>query len=146
MKSIQITDLKKFTTLLFAEDAFDKFILHDATFKTEYTTTFDTVHTLWQEIRPIAFSLIKGTKLPSYFKMVLITDEAVTNSMVQKAGFTDCAVSSLSFNICYKENSIVLTTGVAYNGFSLDKKLDNYWDETIISFLEKKQVSFENLE
>jgi len=146
MKSIEITDIKKFTTLLFVEDAFDKFILHDGIFKTDYTTTFDTVNTTWAEIRPIAFLLIKGKKLPNYFKLVFITDEPVTKSCVEKSHFDDCEISSLSFNVSYKENTIMLTTGVAYKGFSLDKKLEQYWDETIISFLEKKEISFEILD
>ena len=80
MLSIQIKDLKKFTSLLFTEDTFDKFCLHDAVFRTSATTVIDgsrntdfyregetapeALYVYWSELRPACFALIRGKHLP----------------------------------------------------------------------------------
>ena len=70
MLYLQIQNLGKFTALLFSSDGFDRFLLHDATFETMYTSVFEgrkneayftdeekeealsDSYVLWSEIRP----------------------------------------------------------------------------------------------
>ena len=158
MLSIRINDLKKFTALLFTEDTFDKFCLHDAVFRTASTAVIDgsrnadfyregeTVPTspyvYWSEIRPVCFSMIRGNRLPVSFRLVMLTGKEVTQKLVLKSGFTDCEASSLTLNITYREGALYLTTGISYEGFTMDKTLEKYWDGTVRAFLEKHALNY----
>ena len=158
MLSIQIKDLKKFTSLLFTEDTFDKFCLHDAVFRTSATTVIDgsrntdfyregetapeALYVYWSELRPVCFTLIRGKHLPVSFRLVMLTGKEVTRQLVRLSGFTDCEVSSLTLNITYREGALYLTTGISYEGFTLDKTLEKYWDGTVRAFLEKHALDY----
>ena len=158
MLSIRIIDLKKFTALLFTEDAFDKFCLHDASFRTALTTMIDgsrnadfyregeeipdSPYVSWSEIRPVCFALIRGSRLPVSFRLVMLTGREVTQKLAKRSGFTDCEVSSLTLNITYREGALYLTTGISYQGFTLDKTLEKYWDGTVRAFLEKHALNY----
>lgn len=160
MLSLSVTDLKEFTKLLFTENAFDQFLLHDASFTTAITTTVSGIYNPeffeseteqpadrcipWEQFRPTAMNLIKGKKLPVSFRIVLITSRKSTEAMIRKCGFSGCEVSSLSLNLNYREKALTLTTGVAYGGFSMDKSLEKYWDESVLHFLDGKGITYEN--
>ena len=161
MLSLTITDLKKFTAMIFSEDCFDRFLLHDAEFRTSVLIRIDGEKDpdfygeeerekemrqpciTWREVRPSALKLLSGKRLPLYFKIVLITAPDTAAVLQEKAGFTDCTVTSLSLNILYRAGVLSLTSGVSYAGFSLDKSMEKYWDGYVLSFLEKKEVTFE---
>ncbi len=161
MLSLKIKDLKRFTSLLFAEDAFDRFLLHEAQFRTaflleadggkiaefyddeEKETEMKTPLVSWGLFRPFALKLISGKKLPVSFRIVLLTDRRVTDGLVTRSGFTGCKVSSLSLNLSFRERELTLTTGVAYDGFSPDRSLEKLWDETVSKFLSDRDCSFE---
>ena len=158
MLYLQIVNVGRFTSLLFSEDAFDRFLLHDASFETLYTTIIEgrkneaflketekeealsEPYVRWSEIRPAAFRLLQGKKLPVSFKTVLLTSPSSTRSIVQKSGFTGCPVSSLSINIQYRDQALILRTGVSYNGFSMDRSLEKYWDDSVLAFLSTKDI------
>ena len=160
MLYLEIKNLGKFTALLFAGDSFDTFLLHDAQFETAFTSVIEgrkneayfseeeqkeetESFASWAEIRPIAYSLLKGKKLPVSFKVTLLTDKKATETLVERSGFTGCPVSSLLVSFSYRENRLVLRSGVSYNGFSMDRSLENSWDEALVRFLEKKEIEFE---
>ena len=160
MLSIEITDIRKFTQMLFSGTEFDRFLLHDLTLSTAVATTIDgrkneafysdeekeqflrEPYVSWEEIRPFVTELIRGKRLPVSFKIVLLTSSRTTEAMVQKAGFTDCAVSSLSLNILFREKQLFLTNGISYLGFTMDKSLERYWDKTMENFLESKDCGY----
>lgn len=161
MLSIRINDIRTMTKLLFTEDAFDKFLLHDASVITDITTLIDgkknleffneeeretekgTRYIPYARIRPFIFELIRGKRLPVSFKLILLTNAASTEAIRKKADFTACGISSLSMNILYKEEALYLTTGVSYEGFSLDRSPEKLWDETVSGFLRQKNIEFE---
>lgn len=163
MLSVQITDIKRLTALLFTEDAFDKFMLREAQFMTAVSVEIDGLKNkaffaeteqaeelkvpcvLWADYRPICLKLISGKRLPVSFKIVLQTPKETTDAMKAKAGFTDCEVSSLSINLSYRESVLMLTTGIAYSGFTMDKSLEKYWDETVLKFLNGKDCTYESI-
>jgi len=160
MLSVQITDLKKMTEMLFVSNSFDKFLLHDAQFITAKTVTiegrknrdfFDEAERIeemkeefvsWADERPMCLKLLTGKRLPVSFRVVLLTSAETTRRMKEAAGFTDCEVSSLSLNFIYRENALFLTAGIAYAGFSMDKSLEKYWDDSVRSFLRGKDCGF----
>ena len=163
MTALQITDLKKFTSLLFTDDTFDKFLLHDACFVTAHTVNIEgkknpeffteeerenelkEPYMRWADLRPFCMKLITGHRLPLGFKIVLLTAPENTEMMKKNAGFQDCDVTSMSINISYQNNALTLTTGISYAGFTMDKSLDKYWDQSIIRFLNRKDLNFEEL-
>lgn len=163
MLSLQITDIRKMSQLLFTEDSFDRFLLHDAAFVTEITTTVEgrknndfytddekereaeNAYITYGRIRPVCFSLIKGKRLPLSFKLILLTDRASTEAIRKKAGFTDCAITSMSINLLYKDQILYLTTGISYNGFSMDRSAEKAWDEAVEHFLNQKEIRYETV-
>ncbi len=163
MLSLQITDLKAFTALLFSKDAFDRFLFREGEFVTAFTTELDgrinksffagddgsadasapsESCMSWSEIRPFCLSLIKGNRLPVSFRIILITSSENTASIVKRSGFQDCPVTSLSINLIYAKKELYLTTGAAYSGFSLNKSLEDYWDKAVTAFLDSKEISY----
>ena len=102
----------------------------------------DSPYVYWSEIRPACFALIRGNRLPVSFRLVMLTGKEVTQQLVRRSGFTDCEVSSLTLNINYREGALYLTTGVSYEGFTMDKTLEKYWDGTVRAFLEKHALNY----
>ncbi|MBP5224396.1 MAG: hypothetical protein J6Z38_02285 [Lachnospiraceae bacterium] len=159
MLSVTISDLKAFTRLLFSDDAFDQFLLHDANFTTAYTVNVSGILNpeffeedenkpeencvSWGRFRPVATDLIRGKKLPVSFRIVLVTSKKSTEALVKRTGFSGCEVSSLSVNVSYRGKVLTLTTGIAYGGFTLDKSLDRYWDDSVRKFLDSKGIAYE---
>ena len=78
--------------------------------------------------------------------MILLTSASSTKSMVEKSGFTGCPVSSLSVSFLYREQELYLRTGVSYSGFSMDRSLEKYWDDSVLKFLSGKDVEYEEPE
>lgn len=95
----------------------------------------------WSSIRPIALSLIKGKNTPLGFKFILHLGEANKLSLLKKS---DMDISpdqiSLGINIKYSQGEVVITTGVSYSIFTLDKSAEKAWDEYIPSFLESNGI------
>ncbi len=164
MLYLQIQNLGKFTALLFSSDGFDRFLLHDATFETMYTSVFEgrkneayftdeekeealsDSYVLWSEIRPAAFELLKGKKLPVSFRVTLLTSRKNTASIVERSGFSGCPVTSLSLSLQYREQKLYLRTGVSYQGFSMDRSLEKYWDDQVLSFLSRREIEVQEPE
>ena len=157
MLSIRINELKKFTSMLFLEDAFDKFCLHDAVFRTAVSTVIDgsrnmdfyqegeapaEPYALWPEVKPLLYQAVRGSRLPVSFRLVLLTGSTATQAITRRSGFTDCEVTSLSLNISYREQVLTLTTGVSYKGFSMEKSLEKYWDAAVLQFLDKHGLTY----
>ena len=161
MLYLHITSVGKFTSLLFSEDSFDRFLLHDVSVEALYTTVIEgrknasffseeeresalsPAFVEWRDIRPSVYKLLSGKRLPVSFRVVLLTSPESTKSIVAKSGFDGCAVTSLSITVQYREQKLTVSTGISYGGFSLDKTLEKYWDSAVISFLEGKSVEFE---
>jgi hypothetical protein len=47
----------------------------------------------------------------------------------------------LGINIRYANGEVVVTTGVSYSIFTLDKSAEKAWDEYIPSFLESNDIA-----
>ena len=91
MIAIKITNVKQFMGKLLASECFDSFLLEEAAISTYNTFLIDGHQnrdfysteewedkqirpydfTTWKQIRPICFSLIKGTHTPTSFKFIL---------------------------------------------------------------------------
>lgn len=91
MLALKITDQKDFTNKLFLGDTFDLFWLNQAEITTSNLFTIDgrlqteffdndqqeflssshRTYSLWKEVKPICYSIIRGKRSPLSFKIVL---------------------------------------------------------------------------
>ena len=141
---------------LLTTELFDSFLVEEVTIDTFNTFTIDgRIHkefykdsdeaegalnnefSNWAKIRPIALSLIKGKQTPLGFKFILHFSDSDKLALLQNA---DMDISpdqiSLGINLRFSQGEVIITTGVSYNIFTLDKSAEKAWDEYIPSFLE----------
>lgn len=100
---------------------------------------------LWKEIRPFCFDLIKGKKTPLGFKFVFQLSRENTKKLLSGSGITSILpenVSGLLLNIRYDENGLSCITAANLNLFTMDKSLEHAWDEMIKRFLKQQEISF----
>lgn len=151
MQSFEITNRKHFMAKLLKSDLFNSFEVREAVIHTvfklvvdgkrnmdyfnditeDYTTPLSNYLT-WGDIQKYIYTLMNGNKLPTYFKIVLSTNQTKTEELSPLA-------STFYFNITFKENIITITTGTAYKVFTLDQTPDTLWDKQIQEFLFKYQ-------
>lgn len=101
----------------------------------------------WEEMRPLLFQIMKGSKLPISFHLVLLLSRENTSRVLERSGadlLTD-EVRGLFINIKYEKERLILTTGIGLSIFTLDKTLEQEWDANIKAFLKKKDIIFEEL-
>ncbi|HIT88430.1 MAG TPA: hypothetical protein IAB62_12280 [Candidatus Coprocola pullicola] len=151
MLSFIVHDTKEFMNLLLKQTAFDSFELRQMDITTFALFQIDGLrnksyfplaeqelfagkYCLWKEIRPFAFEIIKGQKLPKSIKIIF--------SMPENKKELVCAVSATYFlNITFSQNILTCTTGCSPKIFSLDKTAEHAWDEWIISFFQKLKIA-----
>lgn len=152
---------------LLVSEQFDSFLVEEASL-----TTFNTFHidghivkefysseeieamehglpdfSLWKDIRPTCFQLIKGKKTPVSFRVVLHASPALVTSVVNHS---DCEVSadlirSLVLNIRYDNGHVTCVTGTSFTTFLMDKTTDAVWDSYIRRFFSEMQLDFEEV-
>ena len=100
----------------------------------------------WADLRPICLDLIKGKRTPLKFKFVFHLDEKETANIIEKAG-ADLSASDikLAINIRFVGGELVITTGTAFNVFTLDKSIEKAWDNYFPSFLESNDIILQYL-
>lgn len=163
MIALKIDDIRQFTSKLFVGEVFDGFLVKEASIVTFNTFTIDgrvrqgyyTEEELeegkieelsfWKTVKPFCFSLIKGKKLPGSFRIVLQLDTGAVGRFLQAQQLAMAAeqVSGLYINIRYEEGTLHCITGTSVTFFTLDKTLENAWDEKVKGFLKYYQIVFE---
>ncbi len=167
MIALQITQLKQFMSQLLSGEVFDNFLMSEATVSTAYTYTIGghrnralspaeewNDHSLCPApyascagLEPHLFQLIKGTKTPLYFKIILQLSPENTEKLLT-ANPCDVApnqIKALLLTIKYDGTKAILTTGTSFTTFLMSKEPDEIWDKAVTQFLSKKNVSFENM-
>lgn len=151
MQIFDITNRKEFMAKLLKSDLFDTFevreVIAHMAFKiiisgernqdyfndiNEETLAEASNYLSWGEIRKHVYELMQGSKLPTYFKIILSTNKEKTSSLSADA-------STFYLNITFKDNQISCSTGMAYKTFTMDKSSETLWDERIKNFLFKYQ-------
>ena len=150
MKQFLLEDVKAFTTHLFLQPTFDRFFLREATFKTAATFSIDGSanadyfdsdaqiyeHVRWEAIRPLAFSIIKGNRLPVGFQIVLYPDE---ETLTELGGEQILEIASRR-NVT-KNRLLTCTTGTSYAEFTVDKSAEEAWDQAVRALLSRMQIA-----
>lgn len=167
MIALKITNVKQFMGKLLASEAFDSFLLEEASISTYNTFIIDGHQnrdfytseewddkeirpfdfTTWKQIRPICYSLIKGTKTPSAFKFILhlMPDYLASILKDQDTTVTPQQIKALVLTVKYDGTTLTLITGTAFHTFIMDKSVDALWDNAVKSFLDKREINYEEL-
>ena len=164
MIALQITSTKNFMNHLLVADTFDPFLVEEATISTALTVTIDghinkdfypaeerSADCIpwelqsWSKIKGLCFDLIKGKHTPLYFKFVLHMQPDKAAAMLTKAQVDPDVIRALVLNIRYDGEKTILTTGCAYQTFTMDKSADTVWDKALKKYLDLKGISYEEL-
>lgn len=163
MVSLHVIDVKSFMNHLLIQNVFDNFLLSELEIITynqfkingnlnkgwydeeEKEALEDRQYSTWSDIKPIAFSLMKGKKVPAMFKIVLILSPANTRKIIEKSlpNFDLSQIGSLFLNIRYENGSLHLITGVSMKVFTMDKTVEQEWDSNMKRFLKHFEIVFE---
>ena len=142
-------DVKSFMGRLLREEIFDAFEARTAEISAFVRITLDGVKeapedgaakggfSLWSEVRPLVFEIIKASSKPRHMKMIFshnAAEEIHTNA------------AALFLNVLYENDSLTFTTATAQKEFALDKSLDTAWDTWVRSFFEKIGVNVKDRE
>lgn len=167
MIALQITNIKQFMGKLLTSEVFDRFLLAEASISTYNTFVIDGHQnrdfytneewedpmvrpyefSTWRQIRPICFSLIKGTHTPAAFRFILHLPPESIASLFEKDG-TDIPAQQLKalvLTIKYDGTALTLITGSAFHTFVMDKTVDLLWDNALRKFLDTQEISYEIL-
>lgn len=166
MIALSIIDVKDFMNKLLIGEVFDRFFLMEASVTTFNTFTidgrlqqdfFDTdtaamhksnsiEYSLWRDVKPYCFSVIRGRRTPLNFRIVFQLSHKQTQQILNPS-LPDGSVPDCRFclNLQYRNDSLLCTTGVSYTSFCLDKRPEHLWDEMIRKFLSGQHIAFQVL-
>ena len=162
MVALKIEDLKGFTSKLFVGDVFDQWLLREATITNFNVFTIDgrirheyytkqemeenSIGRLspWKTIRPICFSLVKGKKLPGSFHLTFQLSPAGQERFLKEAqlDFPAEQIGGLYLNVRYEDHVMHCVTGTSLNVFTLDKRMEQEWDQAARQFLKGQKIAF----
>lgn len=167
MIALELTEVRVFMNKLLCSEIFDNFLLQEASIQGSISyhiegalhADFYSAEELEQEhltglsfipygkVRGQCFDLIKGKRTPSFFKFVLLLSPSNLEKTLQQTGssLTTQDVSAVYINLKFQNNKLLLTTGISYRTFTIDKSLDREWDTLIKKFLKNHEVIFEEL-
>ena len=165
MLALKITDVKDFMNKLLIGEVFDRFSLVEASVTTFNTFTingklhydfFDTdtkaafeenstEYSLWHDVKPYCFSIIRGKRTPLNFRIVFELSPDQARSMLKNEKDINSPVCNFFLNIQFKNQTLLCTTGVSYSSFSLDKRLEHLWDDSMTVFLSSHHIPCEKL-
>ncbi|MDK2968182.1 MULTISPECIES: DUF5721 family protein [Lacrimispora] len=162
MIALNIEEMKPFTSKLFVGEVFDRFLIKEASITTFNTFTIDGAIrsgyytedekealnlgelSTWAMMKPFCFSLIKGKRLPKSFKIVMQLPKEDTERFLSERQISlhTSEVKGLYMNIRYEDDRLTCVTGSSVSVFTMDKTLDQEWDQEVKAFLKQNQIVY----
>ena len=160
MRVFEIDNIKKFTSNLFVGEAFDDFLVTEASFSTLTNITIDghmnkefmgeaelalpenrDMVIPWRTIKPLCYNIIKGQKVPLRFKIIFMMPTEIVLKFLDDEGldFEPIEINALFLNVKFENNVLTCTTGTSMKIFTLDKSLEDAWECKMMRFLDKVQ-------
>lgn len=160
MIALQITEIKVFMGTLLRKTTFDDFLLQEATLQTAIGYVIDghinkdffeeqeypegaPDFITYGEVRPTLFELIKGKRTPLGLQLVL--QLSPERSSILFPNGLPFAIKCFVLNIRYDGSKVIITSGINYASFSLDKTPELIWDEALMNILTQAGISYETL-
>jgi len=135
---IEKSDVKSFMGKLLRENLFDGFEARLIEITTNTRITIDgaieSEAAMWSAMRPLIYEIIKLCPKPRQIKIVFAQKnpyEIHTNA------------AALFLNLIYENDNVTFTTATAKKEFTMDKILDNAWDNHIREFFAKTGIDLE---
>lgn len=87
----------------------------------------------WKDIKQTVYDYIKGTRLPIALKIILMFNRENVNRLLEMNHLPVNSedVSALFLNVVYEHDTLSVTTGTSLKIFTLDKTLEQVWDDTV---------------
>lgn len=167
MIALELTDVKNFMNKLLREETFDHFLLQEAVIvgAVTYSISGQITKGFFQEeeliqqqleglrflpfsaLRRTCFDIIKGKKTPSSFRFIFLLSPDNQKKTIASIGssFQNEDVTGMYINLRYQNQLLSLTTGISYNVFSVDKTLENQWDQMVMKFLTRNEIPYEDI-
>lgn len=165
MISLKVVDVKGFMSNLLVHKVFDNFLLSELTIHTsnefyisgKLNTDFFTNEELeelagrnyitWGETKSFAYLFIKGSKPPLSIKIVFLLSGTNTEKILARAGvgIEPKDVNGLFLTVRFEKDMLHLTTGTSLRIFTLDKTLEQVWDEDVKKYLRHFEIAVEEL-
>ena len=165
MISLEIKDTKTFMSHLLIKDSFNSMLLSEAelamansytiqgkinrSFYTdeEYESLSNKDYSLWEDIKPFCYSLVKGSRVPASMKIIFKASLQITEDVINSSdtSLTADDVEGLYINIRYRDSRLNLVTGISLNSFSLDKGVEHSFDRYVKTVLDHLNISYEEM-
>lgn len=144
MRSIIIEDVKSFMSDLLVGNIFDNYLVTEVSISTfnnfnidghinrsffseeEYANLEEKEASSWKDLKPTCFELIKGKKTPTKFRIVFMKRPELNDS-----------IDAVFLNVKFESGALTCITGASMKTFSMDKSVENSWDDEIEGFLSK---------
>lgn len=155
MVSEQITNIKNFMAKLLIGKDFDIFYVTDISITTSNTFHIDghimkdfyskeeyealgcPSVSMWRELKPLCYQIIKGHNTPLNFKIIFKMPDSVVVDIINKneldTPFEN--INGFFLNIKYDNNSLSYVTGTSLNVFDLSKDAEHAFDKYITDFM-----------
>lgn len=160
MIALDFPKVKESMSKILLSDTFDSFYCISAEIVTFSTFTIDGFlkkefyeesdtptreYALWKEVREHCFSYIKGRRTPLRFSFVFGLSAENTEKLLDSTDlpFRLSDISGLYINIRFDGQNLICTTGTSMNTFTMDKSLEQLWDQMVRKFLAKKGLVYE---
>ena len=98
----------------------------------------------YSEVRSTLFDLIKGKRTPLGFQVVLQLSPKRC-AILFPEGLDAHLIKGLILNIRFDGSKAMITSGISYYSFSLDKAPELIWDEALMTFLRGAGIAFEQI-
>lgn len=133
--------VKPFMGKLLREDIFDTFHVRSIDITTNIQININgqlapegeakAGFTLWESLRPLVYEIIKQSPKPKQVKIVFSHPSEETIHPNAKALF---------LNLTYENDNVYFTTGTAQKEFTMEKSLDQAWDDWVKGFLQTAKL------
>lgn len=163
MISLKIPEVKPFMAKLLMNTTFDQFLLREMELQTftgftvtgqlneafftkeELEERGENRFALWNEVKPIAFTMIKGNKTPLSLKIVFQLPSSQCEDLINRLGgrLRLEEVGGLYLNVRFDKGELRIITGTAIKTFTLDKTLEQEWDAQVKNILKESGIVFE---
>ena len=165
MLALKVLDVKNCMNDLWASEAFDRFLLSDATITTRMTYSLDghltkgylTEEELLEEglsgercvpygyVRKLCFDMIKGKRKPASFHFTFLCPQKLLREIIegQSLSIQPSEVANLTLNLRYVGEELLVTAGCTMQGFSLDRSMEEAWKTWVLAFFGRLSIAVE---